>query len=185
MFLTTRGQIARKEAEVAKIVDQARRNSDRRLLVAGSKLVAENELEQALIERTVRDNIRLSRMQARSTSTLYIISVHIVLLLVARRGSVRGKPRLTVVIRGACHGKPWQTVAGRGQPWQAVASRGKPWQAVASRGKPWQAVATLRCAHCTFRGLVMARHGSTKARGPCAPPPYVHPSEHDASWRSD
>ena len=127
---------------MAKIVDQARRNSDRRLLVAGSKLDAENELEQALIERTVRDNIRLSRMQARSTSTLYIISVHIVLLLVARRGSVRGKPRLTVVIRGACHGKPWQTVAGRGQPWQAVASRGNP--ALCPLHFPWPCHGTPR-----------------------------------------
>lgn len=60
---------------MAKVVDQARRNSDRRLLVAGGRLDAENELEQALLERTVRDNIRLSRPQAQPASASSITSV--------------------------------------------------------------------------------------------------------------
>ena len=74
VFLTTRVQIARKEAEVAKVVDQARRNSDRRLLAAGGRLDAQNELEQALLERTVRDSIRLSLTRAQTASALLIIS---------------------------------------------------------------------------------------------------------------
>lgn len=75
-LLTARGQIARKEAEVAKVVDQARRNSDRRLLLTGGKLDAENELEQALLERTVRDNFNLiARTEAQSSSFFGSISV--------------------------------------------------------------------------------------------------------------
>lgn len=46
-------QIARKEAEVDDVVTRARQGSDRRVLATRGRCVAENELEETLLELTV------------------------------------------------------------------------------------------------------------------------------------
>ena len=47
-------QIAQKEAEVDSVVLQARRESEARVKAASGRCEAENELEEALLELTVR-----------------------------------------------------------------------------------------------------------------------------------
>lgn len=51
-------QIAHREAEVEKVVLQARKRSDRRVRAISGRCGAENELEEALLELTVRKLIR-------------------------------------------------------------------------------------------------------------------------------
>ena len=48
-------QIAQREAEVEKVVLQARQGSDRRVRATSRRCNAENELEEALLELTVRE----------------------------------------------------------------------------------------------------------------------------------
>lgn len=53
-------QIAQREAEVEKVVLQARQGSDRRVRATSGRYSAENELEEALLELTVRTNDSLA-----------------------------------------------------------------------------------------------------------------------------
>lgn len=59
-----RCQIATREADVEKVVLQARQGSDRRVRATSGKCSAENELEEALLELTVRKCNSLATLRA-------------------------------------------------------------------------------------------------------------------------
>jgi len=54
-------QIAQKEAEVDSVVLQARRESEGRVKAASERCDAEDELEEALLELSVRNTSRMTR----------------------------------------------------------------------------------------------------------------------------